>query len=66
MNLEGVAAIYPSAALLALAFGLCAGSFINTCAYRAPLGLSVLSPGSMCPHCEKALGARHLVPVINF
>lgn len=66
MSLESVAAIYPSAALLALAFGLCAGSFINTCAYRAPLGLSVISPGSMCPQCEKALGARHLIPVLSF
>ena len=71
MSPETVAAIVPAAALspaalLAAAFGLCAGSFINTCAYRAPLGLSVISPGSMCPHCGKALGARHMVPVLSY
>ena len=32
-------------------FGSMWGSFLNVCIYRMPIGKSVISPPSHCPHC---------------
>lgn len=33
-------------------FGLMVGSFLNVCIHRMPLGQSIVSPPSHCPHCK--------------
>lgn len=55
--------LYASAiALLGLSFG----SFLNVCIYRLPLGLSVVSRRSACPHCKQAIAAYDNVPVLSW
>ena len=46
--------------------GLAFGSFLNVCIYRLPRGLSVVWPGSACPHCGKAIRAYDNIPVISW
>jgi leader peptidase (prepilin peptidase)/N-methyltransferase len=48
------------------ALGLVFGSFLNVCIYRMPLGLSVVRPGSACPHCGKAIQFYDNVPVLSW
>jgi leader peptidase (prepilin peptidase) / N-methyltransferase len=44
--------------------GLVIGSFLNVCIMRIPEGVSIVSPGSRCPHCEKPIKAYDNVPVL--
>ena len=46
--------------------GLIIGSFLNVCIWRLPRGESIIRPGSHCPACSSALGARDLVPVLSW
>lgn len=46
--------------------GLVVGSFLNVVAYRVPLGLSVVRPGSACPVCRSPIRARDNLPVISW
>ena len=48
------------------AMGLIFGSFLNVCIYRMPRGLSVVTPGSACPHCGKAIRFYDNVPVLSW
>jgi len=52
--------------IFALLGGLCAGSFINTCVYRVPRGLSIIAPRSGCPWCGEALSAAELIPLWSY
>lgn len=36
-------------------FGSMIGSFLNVCIYRLPLGQSIVSPPSHCPHCKYSI-----------
>lgn len=36
-------------------FGCITGSFLNVCIHRMPLGQSVVSPSSHCPHCKYSI-----------
>jgi leader peptidase (prepilin peptidase) / N-methyltransferase len=51
---------------IVFAFGLIFGSFLNVCIYRMPRGLSVVRPGSACPHCGKAIPFYDNVPVFSW
>jgi len=47
-------------------FGLVFGSFLNVCIYRLPRGLSVVSPGSACPHCGNPVRPYDNIPVLSW
>jgi leader peptidase (prepilin peptidase)/N-methyltransferase len=46
--------------------GLAFGSFLNVCVYRMPRDLSVVSPGSACPKCEKPIRFYDNIPVLSW
>jgi leader peptidase (prepilin peptidase)/N-methyltransferase len=48
------------------ALGLIFGSFLNVCIYRLPRGLSVVLPGSACPHCGKSIRPYDNIPVLSW
>ena len=47
-------------------FGLCIGSFLNVCAYRLPLGESVVHPRSRCTSCGRRLTWFDNLPVVSW
>src|SRR3989442_1417555 len=42
------------------------GSFLNVVIYRLPRGLSIVRPGSSCPHCHTPIRARDNIPLASF
>jgi leader peptidase (prepilin peptidase)/N-methyltransferase len=57
----------PAFALAAAAtFGAIAGSFLNVCIYRLPLGKSIVWPASACPHCARELSWYENIPVVSY
>ncbi|GAB4255149.1 MAG: A24 family peptidase [Acidobacteriota bacterium] len=46
--------------------GLVVGSFLNVCIYRLPRGISIVFPGSRCPHCGRKIRPWENVPVLSF
>ncbi|MGD0880594.1 MAG: prepilin peptidase [Acidimicrobiales bacterium] len=46
--------------------GLFVGSFLNVVVYRAPLGLSVSTPRSFCPTCDRRLAWWENVPLVSW
>ncbi|MFN3408716.1 MAG: prepilin peptidase [Limisphaerales bacterium] len=46
--------------------GCMVGSFLNVCIHRMPLGLSVVSPPSHCPHCKYAIPWWLNVPLLTW
>src|SRR5258708_5183687 len=42
-------------AVVCFSFGSVVGSFLNVCIHRMPLGQSVISPPSHCPHCRYSI-----------
>lgn len=47
-------------------FGSMVGSFLNVCIHRMPLGLSVVSPPSHCPHCKYSIPWFLNVPLLTW
>jgi len=56
----------PLFAAAIFALGLCFGSFLNVCIYRLPLGKSVVTPRSACPHCGDSIPLYHNLPVLSW
>lgn len=54
------------AAVMALLFGLCVGSFLNVCISRWPHELSVVRPRSRCPQCSHQLAWFENIPVASW
>jgi leader peptidase (prepilin peptidase) / N-methyltransferase len=52
--------------LIITLLGLCIGSFLNVCAYRLPLGESVVHPRSRCTSCGRMLSWFDNLPVVSW
>ncbi len=48
------------------AFGAILGSFANVVIHRLPLEVSIVFPGSRCPHCQVPIRAVDNVPVLSY
>lgn len=57
---------FPFWAAVMFVFGSIVGSFLNVCIYRMPLGLSVVSPPSHCPHCKYSIPWFLNVPLLTW
>ncbi len=47
-------------------FGAAVGSFLNVVAWRLPLGMNLVRPGSMCPACRTPIKWHDNLPVIGW
>lgn len=52
--------------VLALALGLCVGSFLNVVIYRLPNNMSLSNPGSHCTACDYSLKWYDNIPVLSY
>jgi len=52
--------------IIAFLFGLCFGSFANVIIYRIPKKISIVTPPSHCPSCDKRLGIIDLIPLLSW
>jgi len=52
--------------LVLFMLGCTVGSFLNVCIYRMPLGKSVISPPSHCPHCKYTIPFYLNVPLVTW
>lgn len=55
-----------AAYLVVITVGLLFGSFTNVIIARMPVGESIVSPPSHCPHCNEQLRAVDLMPVFSY
>jgi leader peptidase (prepilin peptidase)/N-methyltransferase len=47
-------------------FGCIVGSFLNVCIHRMPLGMSVITPRSHCPHCKYSIPWYLNIPLVTW
>ncbi len=47
-------------------FGSMVGSFLNVCIHRMPLGQSIVSPPSHCPHCKYSIPWYLNIPLFTW
>ena len=52
--------------IVAVAFGLIWGSFLNVVIHRLPRGMSLSRPASHCPACETPIKPYRNIPVISW
>lgn len=56
----------PVSLFFAFVFGGLCGSFLNVCAYRIPIGRSIVLPASSCFSCGEPVRWYHNVPVLGY
>ena len=47
-------------------FGCIVGSFLNVCIHRLPLGMSIVTPPSHCPHCKYSIPWWLNIPLVTW
>ena len=52
--------------VFAFALGACFGSFLNVCIGRWPAGMSIVSPPSRCPSCERPIRPYENIPIFGW
>ena len=52
--------------LVFFVFGSMIGSFLNVCIHRMPLGQSIVSPPSHCPHCNYSIPWYLNIPLVTW
>jgi leader peptidase (prepilin peptidase)/N-methyltransferase len=52
--------------LISIIFGALVGSLLNVCIVRLPKEESIITPGSHCPHCKKAIKFYDNVPLVSY
>ncbi len=53
-------------AVVFFVFGSMIGSFLNVCIHRLPLGESIVSPPSHCPHCKYSIPWYLNIPLVTW
>lgn len=51
---------------VAFIFGICFGSFLNVLIYRLPNEISLIKPGSHCPHCKTPINFYDNIPILSY
>jgi leader peptidase (prepilin peptidase) / N-methyltransferase len=52
--------------LVFFTLGCIVGSFLNVCIHRLPLGLSIVTPRSHCPHCKYSIPWYLNIPLVTW
>jgi leader peptidase (prepilin peptidase)/N-methyltransferase len=52
--------------LVFFSFGCIIGSFLNVCIHRMPLGMSIVTPKSHCPHCKYSIPWYLNIPLVTW
>jgi leader peptidase (prepilin peptidase)/N-methyltransferase len=52
--------------LVFFVFGSIVGSFLNVCIHRMPMGQSIVSPPSHCPHCRYSIPWFLNIPLVTW
>ena len=52
--------------LVFFVLGCIVGSFLNVCIHRLPHGMSIVTPGSHCPHCKYSIPWYLNIPLVTW